>query len=139
MSSSMLQSKTNRYAPGIAVVFVACLIVLVVCAFAWGNGQQYTPEYVEHRLAVGMTLDEVAYKLGPIEDLTANHEELKGGGWRTVISQAGLGAWFAPQHEVSLEFNRTGHLQNGYATVLYQLSDRDMALTLNGPGTTSAQ
>ncbi len=132
MNSGMIESTRNRYAIGIA--FVAGLIVMVVSAFAWGNGQVYTPEYVEHRLTVGMTLEEVAYELGPIEDLTADREQLKGGGWRTVISQAGLGAWFSPQYEVSLEFSRMGLLQNGYATVVYQLSDREMALTFNRPG-----
>jgi hypothetical protein len=112
-----------------AILCVGFVVIVLVLLLAWGRSQEYTPEYVEHRLALGMTLEQVAYQLGLGEDI--KKERLKSGGYRVLLTQAGLGSWFVPQYNVSLEFGRRGRLAGGYATVVYQLSDYNMALRLD--------
>ena len=128
MSTSTVRLLLVRIATLTVIVCMAFIALVLVLAFAWGRCQAYTPEYVEHRVAVGMTLEQVAYQLGPIEDF--DREQLKGGGYRVLLTEPGLGAWFAPQHEIWLEFGKAGQVRAGYATIVYQISDCEMALRL---------
>src|SRR5512138_3711109 len=116
-----MSQNVARAVTGFAIICVFFVLLVPVLVLEWGRRLEYTPEYVEHRVAVGMTLEQAAYELGPIQDLPK--EKLSGGGYRILLTEPGLGSWFAPQYEVSLEFGKTGRLQRGFAKVVYQLSD----------------
>ncbi|MHB0913877.1 MAG: hypothetical protein ACYC2Y_10615 [Armatimonadota bacterium] len=103
---------------------VACVtvfgIALLLVIFAWGENQVFTPEYVEHRVGVGMTRSEVADSLGiPADEL--KKYKLDDTGYIVRLNKAGLGKWLVPQYEVDLWFNyRNDKLESGWAVTRYK-------------------
>lgn len=97
-------------------VLWSLLLLFVITVLTWGHSQEITPDAVEYRLRLGMTIEQANFKLGlPRGWLMAHSVRDANGQLYANVSDTGiLGEMFVPQHQITLVFGKTGRLESAY-------------------------
>lgn len=98
---------------------------------AMGRDQAFVPEFIEQRLAVGMSLAEVEYSLAiPPESTRGVTVQRDSGEFAVKLSDSGLGSWVVPQNAITLLFDRDGRLERCIYKVHWRLDSIDVPIRL---------
>jgi len=118
-------------AVSLVTIVIALAVGFVVLFFGFGRGQEYTPQLVEHKARLGMTIPQTEYALGEppgaFKKWTAKESD---GKTYVLVSEPGMASLFSVQHEIRLQYDSEGRLEAGYATYYVPFKESIMALEL---------
>jgi hypothetical protein len=121
----------------LACVQVGILAIFVLVALIlrnWGPNQELLPSVVSANVRVGDPYDRFLFELGlsPTE-APLKKDDRPGVGYYCVISDYGIGSYFAPQHMITVCFDGQKRLLYAYADWHYRLDWTTMDLPLTKP------
>jgi len=108
------------------------LILFVVSLFTWGHQQEITPDAVQYRLELGMTIEQANFELGLPRGWLMTHSRRDANGrlYANVSDTGIIGEMFVPQHQITLVFGKTGGLESAYVEYHWRADEMQVPIRI---------